>query len=419
MADWRKRMVAALDNPHPLAALRAAEEVTYMGEMDENARRALLAVLHKVKVANKPQVKLSQFREAAAAYPKIVPDIIDLLKGTDTLNEEQLDVYLAILGRIGPPAKEAVPFLEAKLEDPALMPGTKGSIRVVIANICGGPDDNLKAITDDLKVPADEATKDVRGRVLAIKAMLAKARPGTWVNEGIINELAKDFDEDKLKKSQPTRDHVYRGLLNSTLVLGMLGEEAQAAAGRLEAFQKSAIANGSIMTVPFTLALARIDAKNQDAALRRLFKNLPRAFREPEGAEHLLLPEDIRPLVDAKLSTKLAEMLSDRDRQVAEGAATLLWWSGLAARDALPVVLKYVDSNADPERSRVSCEGSCENNPCDRLSDIEAVLKREKNDQVRNRLKSAIKTIRNLDKILARHEDLLRPPLQLIHVQED
>jgi hypothetical protein len=252
-----------------------------------------------------------------------------------------------------------------------------------LANMGDDSKETVTAIARNLRNP------QTSGVIISTVIMV---RPRAWMNDEIISEIIKPFGS-----FTPAEDGKQTGryfdLSQRAVVLGLLGERAASAAGKLETVQESAIADQRIEGVILTLALARVVPDRRGALLRRLLKSFRTLVRGPAG----VLVECPYLLIDEKLSEQLAQALEDPDRDVAEVARYVFWWAGLSARDAFPRVLKYVRDSADSNRRAKAAGVLGMISTFARLPELEAALKEEKSEAVRRQLQAAIEGVRSLN----------------------
>jgi len=360
---------------------RAAEELSVIGELDMSARRALLELITR-GAKGSIAFQTRRLPDALAAGGKAgVPDVVEALKSAE-VSEREWQCLVAVLGRFGPPAKDAIPFLRKKLGDPHVTARAKASMRVVLANVGEASNENLRRILSDLRTPES---------CIHVVDTMISVRPGSWVTEEIIQELRKPFST---LTSKDRHGPVYDYLERYALLLGLVGEKAIAAASTLERAQKTAMAENSAVAVTFTLALARVTPREQDAVLRRLFTKRPRLLYDLDHTTIAVLSEDSYVLMDPQLSKCLARMLGDPARDVAEGAARMLWWGGLSGEAGFRSVLQYARGKAETSRRAAAASVLGRIARFSRLPELEAALKDEKAEEVRKQLKRAIDDIR-------------------------
>jgi len=293
----------------------------------------------------------------------VVPTILGRLRA-DSTSPTEAHLLLLILGRMGPAAKGAMPFLRKQLADPKTPRARKAQIRVVLANLGDGSKDTAAAILADLK--KRETSYDVL-------QTMASIGPRNWVTEGMIRAMAKE------------------ATLDAALVLGLLGERAGSVAKKLDDLQRSTVKDGLPDQFIYGLALARIDRKNQDTALRRLF---PKDFTcHPLGLLALFNNHPPEMLVDAEISKHLGKLVGDKDRTVSGGALMLLEQTGLSARGAAPAVLAFLRSDADVTRRGQAARALARIADYSLLPELKAVAEKEASVEVCERLEATIKLI--------------------------
>jgi hypothetical protein len=363
-----------------LRTLERAEGYPYARALDELAVKGIdLAAWNSVKAqlvrlleeARKKKVAfyLPPFWLDALAKPgkALIPIILKDLRAEST-SPEGFHLLLLALGRMGRAANEAMPVLRAKLAAARTPPRTKAQIRVVLANLGDRSMENLAAILTDLR-------RDSQTRMATLQIMaLTNARD--WVTDDIINELAE----------RPTPV--------AALTLGALGKRAASAAKLLAAFQQDHIANRSATQVVYGLALARVDPKQRDVALRRLCKNY---FHTSDLGLLILALYPPYVLVDAEISKHLAQLVRDKDSDVTRGALQLLADARLAAREAAPSVLTFVRGTADTKRRAGAARVLARIADYSLLPKLKGAADIEKSAEVRHALQATVKFIELLD----------------------
>jgi hypothetical protein len=376
----QEQLVQTLKTGKFFDVLRAAEELAAMDKLDPLVTRDLVALMKNAPDGQRALESVRLVDALAASGPDGVPVILRALRTAEWKGDNPL---LLSLGRMGPSAKAAVPLLRDRLKDPKTAVYSKADLRIVLANIGSDPKEGLQAIRGWMQALDTHAYPF---------SAVVQVRPREWLTREVIDTMVKD-PGDKDQKLEGD------GVIIAAELFGVMGDRAASAIRELEAAQKTAIKDRKNVAISATLGLARIDPKNQDAILRRLFKGCPDAFRALERVTILgVLMETPYLLIDSRLSLQLARMVEDKDAEVAEGAAALLWWAGLAGRDAFPRLLKYVRSDATPARRAVAANVLGRVATFDRLAELEAAHKDEKAAEVRRELQLAIDDIRSVGK---------------------
>ena len=186
------------------------------------------------------------------------------------------------------------------------------------------------------------------------------------------------------------------GVCTYGLLLGLMGSKAEFVADKLEALQKVALTDDSAASITLGFALARIDPKRADRALRTLFKRYPAIFEDFGRGTLVVLSEHIYLLTDRSISTRLAGMVKDPDVTIADGAILSLACAGLAASDAVPALLEHFRKGAN-KSTRVKlaeCLGSIAQ--FDQLPLLEQLIAEERSRSERRALRTAVDSIRFL-----------------------
>lgn len=348
------------------AAYRAAEELALYGNVPEAGWKLLIEQITQGRTASQRNARY--LYALAAAGPKALPDILKALPSAG------MRAYLLIsIGRMGPAGKSAIPTLRRMLADPGVDASTKATVRVALASLGDRSEENLAAILTDIR--------DQR----ALWPLLYISSCG-WINEAMIREVTAAFR--KGVENRPPE--LWLGLGWDAGVLGTLGEKAASAAELLESAEKAAV------VLVDALALARVDPKRQEAALRRLLKRDSLFPVYWFGGKYFWYLEYLYILVDGRMSECLVGFLADPDPKVAKDAAFCLEMAGLAAREAAPLALKFVQGKADEDRRAWAAWALGSIAEYRLLPELEATMKREQSEKVRRELGETIRYIRDL-----------------------
>ncbi len=361
------------------ASYRAGEELSLYGNIREVEWKTLIELITKGKTASQ---RCTRYLDALASAG--APAVSDILNALPTAGSARS--YLIVsLGRMGPAAKSAIPTLRQMLGDPKIDASTKATVRIALANLGDHSKENLAAILADLR------NQDSRGGALWA---LLYIRPTEWVNEAIITELTTSFKT--WVESKPSAVLWQTDIGGGATALGVLGERAASAADLLETAQKTAVEVQSWTALPYTLVLARVDPKRQEAALRRALRgDNPFQIWDLKGG-HFWMLEYFHLLVDGRISECLVGLLGDPDPKVAMNAAFCLEMAGLASRVAAPQALKFLQGKAEEDRRAWAAYALRSIAEYRLLPKLEVALKREKSEKVRKELEGAITYIRNL-----------------------
>jgi hypothetical protein len=360
--------------------MRAAEELSSTDNIDPAIRRELPRL-----IANSNWELASiggrYVQLLAVAGPEAIPSILHLIGG-EKHGRLQRHVLLPALARMGSGARKAIPSLRQKLMVPGLDRNLAAAIRMTIAHIEGDPRVTAKLAHEFIAPDTDET--GFPGFPLFC------VLPHEWAEKRTIEVVAIPFTEKGIDAR--SGDNPYF----SALFLGLSCEKGVPAKNVLEGAQKRALQKGDNLSVPITLALARIDPKNQDRYLRRLFKAKLVSLHALDRGMQAVLSEAPYLLIDTKLSIHLGQMIEDPDVLVADGAACLLWWAGLAGRAAFPRLKQFVQGTATPDRRARAANVLGRVATFARLRELEATLENEKATEVQRELKSAVAYIRLL-----------------------
>jgi len=382
-AKRREQLLEALkgENPPP----RAVEELALMGIHDAPARKALLALVRKQGEGSKrPEfleglpfvVSYSLVDGLAAPGAEAVPDILEALGAANA--DESKDHYLTLassLGRIGAPAKRALPFLRAKLADRAASAELKAAIRVILANLGDQSKETLEAILANLR---DEKLQRPTAQVI----VLVRARE--WVSEAMIQAMGKWLHRD-LELDVP-------------VALGILGAKAERYAGTLEKIFDRRIDAGDGLALAYGLVVANIDPTKRDAVLRRLLNNFDRIGDCRHGWLILTAVSNAYALVPP-LSKELVKLCEDKDERVAGFACGLLASASLSVREVAPELIKFTRGKGDEEVRAAVAYALRDIAEYSHLPQLDEALKKESSAKVRKNLGATIKYIKTFEPV--------------------
>lgn len=356
-ANGRAKILVALNSDSYKVRWRACRELLFVKKLQPAEWKALIDLVRRDRTG--PPLLIDAL---ARAGEPAVPDYLEILKAKET-SEELFQAILMSLGRMGPKAKAAIPFLEMNLANPKLKAyWYEASLHVVLANIGYESQEHLDAIQKKLR--------NYRFREVAV-GVLGVIRPGKWINK------VAALDVDAL----------------SVITLGRLGERApHGAAAKLRKLFDGYIKRDDPYAILVGLALARVDPKNRDAALRAVCANWER-LGPKFGDGILIFPNICYRIVDAESSRFLARTLEDSDKKVALGASVLLSFAGVSGREAVPLVLKFLESDADDEVQLWAAAALHEIADSTHLPALRAALKKQESETIRRELRRTINLI--------------------------
>lgn len=378
-AQRRKQLVKALKSDL-FVSYRAAEEMAISGNIDKSGWKALIELIaSKTGPGLLPFVSARYIDALAAAGSPAVPDILAALQKDDPQKWGDFpSAFLLSLGRMGPAAKEAIPSLRRMLADPR----TEGKValRIVLANIGDESKVNLEAILAEFR-------KGEQGDYVGIYVTFPYIRPREWLTKEMIEVLGKP-----LQRTVPTKpgDPLPGECTWAVVTFGILGERAMSLADTLES-RAASIPNCD------GLALARIDPKRREAALRRLLeKPHPPTPGGVDFKGQIVVLDIAWLLLDSEVAKGLAKFVDNPDPEVAAWACDILSLGGLAARDAAPMLLKYIRSEADEDRRAEAARTLSWVADNAQLPALDTALRAEKSGKVRAALESTVRWIKYL-----------------------
>lgn len=353
---------------------RAIQEL--QGTLDHNplSRKALIRYLFSSDVD--PTWDLLEITKVLARAEQ--PPVSELMNAFRSGNSsyENLEKLLVVLGRMGPNAKPAVPFLLEQFDKHREDPEIEGSIRVVLANIGYESNENLATILSDIRNRTDTGKAEVR--------MMALVGAEEWVNDEIIEELVKWLDLQD-ESEEPAF---------AAIALGSLGQRAKPAAANLKKLVEFVWQDEYYCTyrIIYGLSLAKIDPPKSGEALRGVLKYM--------GSEYFGNHTDfaamamVDSLIDTHIIKEIVKALDHRDPAVVGGATWMLLGIGLDAREYTPKVLKILKENPDEDLREVSARAlGYMADPHD-IPTLEAILKKEQSEFVRDEITDTIRIIR-------------------------
>ncbi len=384
-ASRREQLIRILQGKRP--DYRAAQELALAAGRDAEARKAVLAAY--VKIARRPKGYQGPWWEPlpympfwladglAAAEDAVVPDLIGALQAEKPGSSPELCAgLLATIGRIGPKAKMAIPFLRAKLADPQADPGYTATIRVVLANLGDRSPENLAAIVADLN------RKEAREAVLQA---LIFAHGGEWVTESMVRGTGRTLDGDDL---------------SAIVALGLLAERFPSARNLLKELRKGHDLE-SCWGLALALASARLRLDGQGDELLSFCAD--GISGDCHGAWLVMtFGYNVFALMNETVAKHLVKLVNDPDVTVCKGALWVLRSAGPAARETVPELLKFVQGKADETCRAYAALVLADIADYSHLAALEAALEREKSAPVRKQLTGTIRGIKKLEFTLDR-----------------
>ena len=313
----QEQLLQALDQGVSPIQIRAAAEVSQYVKAQPAVRQALVERLCR----ETEPLAADLTRSLAAAGAEVVPDV--LRAWDDQKVSDQCRMRLMwVLGRVGPPAKAAMPSLCRMLSAEGVSPEMCAVIRVTLANLGDTSRENLSAISKAVSTGG-------RAGAVALEAMAFGGGAG-WADDALIVCLVRLAQE----QDGPEQAH-------AVLLLGRLGEKAgpEAAAVLSKALEAALKEHGAGSALVLGCALARIDRSHAIAHLERV---LGRAGAGPPDEGAMVQMVWIRAvLADAQFARELIALSNSKQTQVVKGAVWAI--AGCLGPDALEAGQRLLD----------------------------------------------------------------------------
>jgi hypothetical protein len=367
--------------------LRASEELARLGPLREQEAVALIKCLR----ADPPGDLLRLIDAGSRGGPKVLEQILTALK-EGSIPDEQYLRLAACLGRMGRPAKEAIPILRQKLADPETSGVLKSALRPVLANIGHQDDEQIAQIGKDLDGP-------YTGVCLSV---LLWIRPGAWFDEKLVEMLRKTLQEI-IRERKATSERTplqYTTACDVALVFGLLGSRGRAAQPELDVLLDDALKDANPSAI--TLAFANACIQMKEEATRDILGRLCSRFKKIKETMALLGPRVIvaslvigpYSLANKSIAKGLTQLLADPDQDVAEASALLLSACGLSASDVVPDVANLLKTETAPLPRRLLAVKAVSRIASYRQLDILRRLEQEiKEPELKEATKDAIRAI--------------------------
>jgi len=320
----------------------------------------------------------------------IVKKIIERCGDSNSVvGQRNLVKALFVFGRMGPKAKDSIPFILEQLAKHKENPKIEGYIRIVLANAGYESDENLKIITADIN------NKTERG--MAEIVQMARCGAGEWVTDEVIRGLVRwlDFDDDVDQKTYLNKCELYSEV---SLSLASIGPKAQNA----QDIVKKHIKYASVLEVKcsamiiYDITLARVAPQETDEALEGIMRCTDSPYCEwfDHSTGYMIYISSY--LWDANIMTFAGKYLEEnKEPALLCGAIRMLWWNiGADTQKYVPGVITILKENLD-ERCRETAADSLGGmaDPCD-IPQLESAFKKEKSEAVRGKITETIRIIR-------------------------
>jgi hypothetical protein len=372
----KKIWEAAESNDWPVR-IRAIQELAEI--VEHNAPAQELLIRHLFADGRAAEGDLFEVvRVLAMAEPAVVDKLVSRYQ-RDKSGEEKLKRLLYVLGRMGPKAKPAIPFLLEELEKNRAEPVMEGCIRIVLANVGYESNENIATILRDIE------NRTPRGK--SELWMMAMAGPQNWVGDDLVQELLSWFNQ-----SYTARETV--PLSVSLATLGVIDTDTQKRLGAFLRGQCNKEGCDEPACIYFGFCLAKSGVKPARKVLAPALRCL--ADDSPgfslRGAN--VLVGDVLIGSDQRMLTDLSRMLDSRHPKVVTGALWMLLAIGLDARQYTPRVFKILKANPDEEVREVAAQTLGFLAGVGDIPELEGIIKKEESEFVREEIVKAIRIIR-------------------------
>lgn len=444
----KRRAQLLLSKRKNIDLIRYFDEIIFLGDSDLRLQKMLIEPLLK-NLGGTSELGICTTRlvdAIAAGGKKIVPIILEamkqvrgrvegLRKGTDSKdnfdNIPQYSVLMAALAQFGPDARAAVQVVTNGLKEFHLKDleeieyAYKWNFRMVLANIRDEP--APKRLADFFPIPEKLKTqKEIpiprfpldRG-YFSLK-MLLMIKPRRWFGEALIRELAgyylaeleklqKENQQNNQSKKQknPAEKSAFRDNIPPTfvfddriilipIILGSLGERALPAFESLKKCAEILSKRSSNHSLFVSLAMARINPKRRNAVLERLLARSAKIKHSYGGdfASVFQLKEYLYLFMDSDFSRYLGKKLFHRNKGFQGLSMSILGYSGLRSKDAVPDLVKFVQGNAN-ETWRSNAATCLRQIAVESQIDLmEQALKNVRSKYVRDSLEISIKSVK-------------------------
>jgi HEAT repeat protein len=388
----RNKLIESLKSKDYSVRLRTIQELGLIVEDDLVVQKALIQHIYSSDVNSLDIDPISEIYVIARIFKKIkeplISDLVQAYKNSSK-SEDDFKKLLMILGRIGPKAKEAIPFLQEQPDKYENEAEIAGAIRVVLANLGYKYDDNISTILSDIK------NRNERGR--GEIEMMALAGAGQWVTNEIISELeSRLFADNDIRKFL---DEHGEEPAFAAVAIGSLGKKAMTSVNNLNSLLNYVRTEEYYFTcrIIFGLPLAKVEAgkSEENKALKEVLKYM--------GSEYFGNHTDfaalawVDSLIDSQIIKETGNALENKDPEIIKGALWMLWWIGLDAQEYAPKVIEILKNSSDMETKAVAARAIGYIGSEKDIPQLEKILEKEEKDIftfVSHQIKESISILR-------------------------
>jgi HEAT repeat protein len=388
----REKLFKAFESKDSRISVKAILEIGRTLENDLNSKQAMIKFVFSSKSSfdtdPMPVFVIAKVFSRLKTPP--ISELIDAYRSTEVPEEDlHLKKLLIVLGRIGPKAKDAIPFLLEELAKQTKDPNSAGYIRVVLANIGYKSEENIATILSDLTNHSKRGKDELE--------MMSFAGAGNWVDDKIIGELVKLLyaEENDLSKmtDEQSMESVY-----AAIALGSLGERAVACKNSLNKLMNYALTEDphyehSSVRIIYCLSMVKVSPNQSDKnkALMSLINFMGTDFGNHTDYAAACFA-DI--LIDDDIIKRAARCLREGDPHLVQGALRMLLWVGLEGQEYAPDVMKIIKDNPFENSRKLAAEAIGYVGYEKDIPQLENILKKEKDYFVQAQIKESISILR-------------------------
>lgn len=375
--ERQKKIWEAAKNNDGRVRIRAIQELGEIVKHNAPAQELLIERLF----ANDRGVEVDLFdvvRVLAKAEPEVIEKIVSRYQ-SENQGEEKLKRLLYVLGRMGPKAKTAIPFLLKELVQNQADPTIEGCIRIILANVGWDSIENFEVIQTDIQNRTERGEAEIW--------MMARTSPPNWIRDDIAKELLEWFNQSFDEIRAPP-------LLIPISTLDIMDADTK---NRLDEFLKAECMEegcDNSFCIWFGFSLAKSNPLMARRALKPALKCVADAMPGDSFQALNVFVGDILIGSDLRMMKELIRMLDCPDPKVVTGTLWMLLAIGFDAGQYTPDVLKVLKTNPDEEVREVAAQTlSFLAEPKD-IPKLESIMKKEESEFVRDEIIKAIRIIR-------------------------
>jgi HEAT repeat protein len=316
----------------------------------------------------------------------IVKQIIERCGDANSvIDQKNLEKALFVFGRMGPKAKDSIPFLLGQMDKNKENPQIEGYIRIVLANAGYKSDENLKVITADIN------NKTKRG--MAEVAQMARCGASGWVTDEAIKGLVQWLDINDINDYY--KPNIYGDLF---LAIASIGPRAQNAQSIVKKHIKlvSVREEKCSAMIMYSIALAKIAPQEANESVKEIMRCMDHPYCEnfDHSTGYSIYISSY--LWDDNI-TRLAGKYLEENKEPALlcGAIRMLGWNmGTDTQKYVPRIIAILKENPEEGCRETAATSLGEMaDPCD-VPQLEFALKKEKSETIQEEIAEATRIIR-------------------------